>query len=314
MTLRGFIDECVLRLTPLYPQPEAKTMAVRLLQEFAHVSSYAHLVEPFMVVTSVVEEKLKLALAELSTGRPLQYVLGYEWFCGHKFEVCEGVLIPRPETEELVELILKKYKIAKDLAGTETACVADAVCGVRIPPLQILDICTGSGCIAHSLTYGLGGQAAVHGCDISNVALGVARRQKIYGESPDDAVYPQFFQCDVLCENAEAIMMKNGIGKPDIIVSNPPYVCEKERSLMRGNVLDFEPDIALFVPNDNPLLFYRRIAVLGLSLLTPGGQLFFEINERFGKQTVKMMEKLGYSSCVIIKDINGKERFVYGTK
>ncbi|MEG0518991.1 MAG: HemK/PrmC family methyltransferase [Bacteroidales bacterium] len=338
MTLGGFIDECVLRLAPLYTQSEAKAMAVRLLQGVAQVHSYAHLVEPSMVVTSAVEEKLHLALTALGTGRPLQYVLGYEWFCGHKFTVCEGVLIPRPETEELVELILKRYGGGEAARAKGAAGGNENTCGGRIAPLRILDICTGSGCIAHSLAYGFGRRAEVYGCDLSLKALEVARGQEIYREPENcwepvlhkmDSIEsnglidnrftfgvlpPRFFHCDILSDYAETVLVENGIGKVDIIVSNPPYVCEEERKLMHKNVLDFEPDIALFVSNDNPLLFYRRIADLGMELLVCGGELFFEINERFGKQTVKMMEELGYSSCMILKDINGKDRMVCGSK
>lgn len=350
MTLGGFIDECVLRLAPLYPQLEAKAMAVRLLREFAQVSSYAHLVEPSMEVTSPVEEKLHLALTDLSTGRPLQYVLGYEWFCGHKFTVCEGVLIPRPETEELVELILKRDR-GSGVAGAEgESCkrrISDGseaafeegasggneiIGGACAAPLRILDICTGSGCIAHSLAYGFGRRAEVYGCDLSLKALEVARGQEIYREPmhhktnligrdvlvekkpSDNVIPPRFFHCDILSDYAGRVIAESGIGKIDIIVSNPPYVCEEERKLMHKNVLDFEPDIALFVPNDNPLLFYGRIAELGMELLSCGGELFFEINERFGKETVKMMEESGYSSIMIFSDINGKDRMVCGRK
>lgn len=299
MQLACFITGCIESLSHLYSGEEAKAIALRLLQEIGGVPNYAYLVDPQAEIKDKVEQfrksggisgalagqKLTDCLRELATGRPLQYVLGYEWFCGYKFRVTEGVLIPRPETEELVRYILKR-------------CEADKAGGWKV-----LDICTGSGCIAHSLAAGLGERASVWGCDISQEALEVAASQSI------SSFIPQFFRWDVLNEALPEAVRETGVSKFNRIVSNPPYVCEAERPLMRKNVLDFEPEIALFVPDDDPLLFYRRIARLGKELLAEGGRLYFEINERFGKEVAALLELEGYSGCTVLKDINGKERF-----
>jgi release factor glutamine methyltransferase len=217
----------------------------------------------------------------------LQYVLGYEWFCGHRFNVAPGVLIPRPETEELVREVVSSAN-GPDCEGN----------------VRVLDICTGSGCIAWSVAAELGKRAQVYGCDISPEALAIACGQEIDADV-------KFFECDILAPQAEEVIgAECGAAKFDIIVSNPPYVCECEKELMQKNVLDFEPELALFVPDDDPLRFYRRIAQLSGRLLKPGGKLFFEINERFGRETVEMLEETGFVGCRVLQDIFGKERMV----
>lgn len=306
MQLAYFITECIESLSHLYSGEEAKAIALRLLQEIGGVPNYAYLVDPETEIKdkvdqlqnagglsgeetgpvsgTMVEQKLADCLRELATGRPLQYVLGYEWFCGYKFRVTEGVLIPRPETEELVRYVLQR-------------------CADKSGELKVLDICTGSGCIAHALAAGLREKASVWGCDISQTALEMAASQQV------SSFIPQFFRWDVLKEALPETLQGTGMLKFDILVSNPPYICHAERVLMRKNVLDFEPEIALFVPDNDPLLFYRRIARLGKELLVKGGRLYFEINERFGKEVAALLEQEGYSGGTVLKDINGKERF-----
>lgn len=324
MTLKAYMDLVVERLSPLYPEQECRAVAVRMLKEcISGYKGYEHLVEPgrelgeFVLAVPGQEcpagDFLVGAVERLSTGEPLQYVLGYEWFCGHRFKVAPGVLIPRPETEELV----------REVVGSADAGM----------PLRILDICTGSGCIAWSVAAQLPG-ARVYGCDISEVALEIAGGQEIYaaedaaaarssaenaGDTGQDGMPAgakvEFFRCDILAEDAlERIAQACGEEKFDIIVSNPPYVCESERVLMQKNVLDFEPDLALFVPDDDPLRFYRRMAQLSGRVLEGGGKLFFEINERFGNETVQMMLQEGFVECRTIKDIFGKERIVAGMR
>lgn len=330
MTLKSYIDFVVERLSPLYPEQECRAVAVRMLKEcIGGYKGYEHLVEPgrelgeFVLAAPWQEcpagDFLIGAVERLSTGEPLQYVLGYEWFCGHRFKVAPGVLIPRPETEELVrevaESVTGPARQAGRAAADEGGCSMDNVPGLGETAhvggtLRILDICTGSGCIAWSVAAQLP-QASVFGCDISEVALEIARGQE---EMPAGAKV-EFFRCDILAEDAlERIVQVCGEGKFDIIVSNPPYVCESERALMQKNVLDFEPGLALFVPDDDPLRFYRRIAQLSGRLLEGGGKLFFEINERFGGETVQMMLQEGFEECRAIKDIFGKERIVAGVR
>lgn len=378
MTLRDYIDLVVGQLAPLYPQQECKAIAVRLLKEcIVGYKGYEHLVEPATELSNLelggnlrmspsatdsltAEHFLIQCIARMATGEPLQYVLGYEWFCGHKFNVAPGVLIPRPETEELVG------KALEFVGEMERGPVADQVHAsaqhLAGNSLRILDICTGSGCIAWSIaaavqtatqavaTQAAGAQAAtqaaeahVYACDISQQALQIARSQQIQCADGSPARV-EFFECDILSPEAEqtilsqcasveeealarvpaakqtifsqcALEVEDGhfYGKFDLIVSNPPYVCESEKSQMRTNVLEHEPHLALFVPDSDPLKFYRAIVQLSGRLLKPGGVLMFEINERFGQQTVQLMQELGYTNCQMLKDIFGKARMVTGT-
>lgn len=359
MTLKFYMDFVVERLSALYPVQECKAIAVRLLKECVQgYKGYEHLVEPgrelaeFSLLGGVpdaagsvapadggsgvcVEGFLLAAVERLSTGEPLQYVLGYEWFCGHRFKVAPGILIPRPETEELVRRVLEKCP-AKIPANVPAKV---GIAGGGESPLRVLDMCTGSGCIAWSVAAAIPG-AEVYGCDISPRALEIARGQVIFAAEPQEvfatghqeplAAEPQavlaaggqgaphrakvkFFECDLLAPDAlERILRECGEEKFDIVVSNPPYVCEQERGQMCRNVLDFEPGLALFVPDDDPMRFYSRISQLSGRLLGPGGVLLFEINERFGRETVEVMEQAGFVDCRIFEDIFGKERMAEG--
>ena len=404
MTLRNFIDYTLEQLAPLYPQQECKAIAVRMLKELlAGYKGYEHLVEPgtelatfqlaehffkseyreclctqekasneeipLLQKVPAAEEYLLSCVARLATGEPLQYVLGYEWFCGHKFNVAPGVLIPRPETEELVNKVLEvavagtSYNPVKTEIGFSSAGTVQrqSSAGTVQRPLRILDICTGSGCIAWSVAAALP-QAEVYACDISWQALQIARSQSIFtfggtSEQENCGIFEQtgcgmparvnFFECDILSPEAEQTILfqcaasekageaneaaktggANGAEKTgkagmeghlggmfDVIVSNPPYVCECEKSQMRANVLEHEPHLALFVPDNDPLRFYRAIAQLSGRILNPGGVLLFEINERFGQQTAHLMQEVGYTNCQVLQDMFGKERIVLGYK
>lgn len=276
MSIRDFISECIERLSPLYPQPEAKSIAFRLLEHYTDIPSYKFVSDPGMDVAEDVP--LRSALAELETGRPLQYVLGVTEFCGHRFKVGEGCLIPRPETEELVS------RIIDDLSGQE----------IGDEPFNILDLCTGSGCIAWSLAAEFP-EAMVYGCDLSDAALRYACKQRV----KVGGAKPIFFSADVLAAPPA------GLPEFDVIVSNPPYVCESERALMRPNVKDFEPAEALFVPDDDPLRFYAAIARWAEALLRPDGHLYLEINERFGPEVAAL-----FPGSHVVPDISGRNRFV----
>ena len=294
MSIRDFISECIERLSPLYPQPEAKSIAFRLLEHYTDIPSYKFVSEPDLVIDAPLssgipsqERKNALgteyhplcsALDELATGRPLQYVLGVTEFCGHRFKVGEGCLIPRPETEELVS------RIIDDLSGQE----------IGEEPFNILDLCTGSGCIAWSLAAEFP-EAMVYGCDLSDAALRYACKQRVKVRGAK----PIFFSADVLATPPA------GLPKFDVIVSNPPYICESERVLMRTNVKDFEPAEALFIPDDDPLRFYAAIARWADVLLRPDGRLYLEINERFGTAVAAL-----FPGSHIAPDISGRDRFV----
>ena len=305
------------QLAPLYPPQECKAMAVRMLKELlAGYKGYEHMVEPateldtFQLEEHLTQqqsgtEKYLLSCVErLATGEPLQYVMGHEWFCGHRFNVAPGVLIPRPETEELV---CKAIGFAQQHQSAT--------------PLRILDICTGSGCIAWSMAAAVQKNAIpsatvpqVFACDISQQALQIASSQQIQCADRTPAKV-KFLECDILGEDAQQkIAQECGEGEFNLIISNPPYVCECEKSQMRENVLAHEPSIALFVPDNDPLKFYRAIAQLSGRILSPGGALMFEINERFGAETAKMMRQMGYTNCQVLQDLFGKDRMVVGNK
>ena len=308
MTLRNFIDHVMEQLAPLYPPQECKAMAVRMLKEMlAGYKGYEHLVEPATELDTFqleeqqpgTEKYLLSCVERLATGEPLQYVMGFEWFCGHKFNVAPGVLIPRPETEELV---CKAIEFAQAALQTKSAS-----------PLRILDICTGSGCIAWSLAAALP-QSEVYACDISQQALKIASTQQIQCADNTPAKV-KFLECDILSQQAQQkIAQACGEGEFNLIISNPPYVCECEKSQMRENVLNHEPHLALFVPDNDPLKFYRAIAQLSGRILAPGGALMFEINERFGAETAQMMQQMGYTNCQVLQDLFGKDRMVVGYK
>lgn len=326
MTLREFINLVQEQLASLYPTQECKAIGVRLLKEcIAGYKGYEHLVAPdtgveaFQLAENAgagktgTNEYLLSCIGRLATGEPLQYVLGYEWFCGHRFNLAPGVLIPRPETEELVGRAIDFAqaallgKVRESVAG-EPQCPETAPQCQATHPLRILDVCTGSGCIAWSIAAAIP-QAEVYACDISRQALQIAQSQNIH--TPDSVpARVNFFECDILSPEAEQTILS--FGKFDIIVSNPPYVCDSEKSQMRANVLEHEPHLALFVPDNDPLKFYRAIAQLSGRILAPGGVLMFEINERFGQQTAQLMQEIGYTSCQVLQDMFGKDRMVVG--
>jgi release factor glutamine methyltransferase len=227
--------------------------------------------------------KINLAIQRIALGEPLQYVVQRAWFCGLEFEVNSSVLIPRPETEELVYWILET-------------------------PLEnrgkILDLATGSGCIAISLSR-LGDFERVAGLDVSKSALEIAKKNnRSLGAKVD------FFEADILVHKEGFLPDYQW----DVWVSNPPYVCKSEARQMARNVLDYEPSLALFVPDENPLVFYEKIGKLGLNQIKPGGYLFFEINQSLGEATRKLMEALGYKNVELKRDLHGNHRMIRAQK
>ena len=219
-------------------------------------------------------------VCRLLENEPVQYVLGETDFCDQKFLVNHHVLIPRPETEELVRWI------ASDLSPFPAAP-------------RILDLGTGSGCIAISLSSLLS-QAVISACDISEDALDIARKN-----ARNQNVAVSFFQEDILHPHH---LLSGAVW--DVWVSNPPYICERERKDMSRNVLDYEPSTALFVPDEDPLLFYRAIARLGLKGLCPGGFPYFEINRAYGELTRQMLEEMGYQEIQVRQDQFGNDRMI----
>ncbi|QEC53218.1 release factor glutamine methyltransferase [Anseongella ginsenosidimutans] len=253
-------------------------------------------------------------LQELMKGKPLQYVLGETEFYGLKFKVTPSVLIPRQETEELVQWILQTEAASGSplTAGKTSAATAVTTMGgtTRMAgeaagklPLSLLDVGTGSGCIAIALKKNLSG-AEAWACDISDKALKLASENASLNEAEI-----RFEHADILDEQTWGRFPSF-----DIIVSNPPYVTESEKTAMAVNVLDHEPHLALFVGNDDPLRFYRAIANFALQKLRPGGSLYFEINEAFGPQTLELLRETSFQHISLQKDLNGKDRMVRGFK
>lgn len=281
MTRQEFVRSATASLSALYPAEEAGAIARRLLLDTLGISLERYMSDLSAPLSLEDEALLAERLGQLQDGRPIQYVLGFTEFCGHRFKVGEGVLIPRPETEELVNLII-----------SDCECLSVE----EDEDFNILDIGTGSGCIAWSLAAALPG-AQVYGCDISDEALRFACRQKVR----TDSGRPVFFHGDVLG------VPPGGLPRFDVIVSNPPYVRESEKSQMRRNVLDYEPSGAIFVADEDPLLFYRAIRIWADSLLRPGGTLYLEINDALAPSTA---EVFAGRECDVIKDVFGRDRFL----
>lgn len=268
------------RLQPYYTAEEVSALSRIVCCDLLGQAPTDYYLGKDIALSPKKEQELEDILQRLSRFEPLQYIEGRTLFLGREFWVAPGVLIPRPETEELVELMLKEIP-------------ADA---------RILDVGTGSGCIAISLAKELP-DALVTAWDVSPEALSVARAnaRKLQADV-------RFVECDVLaCQVDE-------VGLYDVIVSNPPYVTEAEKADMEPNVLQWEPSLALFVPDDDPLRFYRRIAVLGRDMLADGGRLYFEINRAYGREMVEMLRTMGYVRVRVEKDLSQNDRFVIAEK
>ncbi len=270
-------------LTPLYDTGEAQAI-VRMVLDVKYGMTLTDIISGKVNELSADEGKnLEEIIDRLQKGEPVQYVLGQADFAGRTFHVGPGVLIPRPETAELCQWI------TEDCLPEEKT------------PAEILDICTGSGCIA--ITLGLNmRESEVTGWDISEDALHIAKGNAKTLEAKNVSMVHQ-----------DALALPRDREKWDIIVSNPPYICDKEKKDMAKNVLDYEPDIALFVPDEDPLKFYRTIAKYAAKALKPGGTLYFEINPIYESETREMLEKLHFIDITTKEDSFGKKRMMKAT-
>lgn len=263
-------------LQDIYPPEEVKALTMLICCDMLCLDALDIYLGKDMILSECKERELENIIFRLQKNEPIQYIRGFAEFDGRRFKVAPGVLIPRPETVELVDLVARENTDAR----------------------RLLDIGTGSGCIAISLDKKLP-DAEVEAWDISEDALAIARENnKVL------AADVMFLQRDVLSNDWEKAPSF------DVIVSNPPYVTEAEKKEMDANVLDWEPGLALFVPDDAPLRFYRRIADLGRELLLPGGKLYFEINQAYGRETAHILEMNQYHDVRVIRDIFGKDRIV----
>ena len=276
--IRLYLSE---ELEGCYPEPEINALANIILKSVSKSSKLHTLAYPEIRVLQKHIRKISGICRELKRGKPIQYILGETSFLNLVIRVNEETLIPRPETEELADFIIRENK---GFRGT------------------ILDIGTGSGCIAIALAVNLPG-TVVSGCDISEGALLKAKENARLNNAT-----VTFFISDIL--NPDVRLFP----KTDIIVSNPPYIRESEKQFMARNVLDFEPHNALFVSDSEPLVFYSAIIKLAEIILSPGGMLYCEINEAMGKLMFRLFDSSGYSGIELIKDINGKDRIIKGIK
>ena len=266
-------------LSSCYAAGEVSALTRIITMELLGVSQMTYFLKDNVTLTAKQEALLDNAIERLKKQEPIQYILGYSDFCGLRFKVTQATLIPRPETSELVEWI------ASEATGKAS----------------ILDIGTGSGCIAVSLAHKLS-QSKVTAWDISNDALAIAAKN-----SKTNKCAVSFEHVDILAYQPTGELF-------DIIVSNPPYIKEVEKEQMEANVLDWEPHTALFVPDNDPLLFYRTIAQKGLTMLRNGGRLYFEINRAHGKETAEMLAALGYTSIELRKDFAENDRMIRAVK
>ena len=277
MLLSQFIREGSRALEALYPPQEARSLVTHLLEETDGYKDYFQYLNPSLPVSDTAMKALERLLA----GEPLQYVTGVQEFYGRRFHVGPGVLVPRPETEILVR---------------EAVVSALSIPGGKP---RVLDLCTGSGCIAWSIALEVP-TAEVLGIDLSEQALDYARGQ--FSEGSDRV---RFVLGDITADD-----LRLGEECFDIITANPPYIRESEKSQMHRNVLEHEPGMALFVPDGDPLVFYRHIARHAHTLLSPGGFGIVEINESLGAPTAALFSASGFRTVHILRDLSRRDRFV----
>ena len=268
-------------LTGVYKEQEIRALAHIIIKTVTGITKLHQLYDSGYLLTSEEAQKIIEFTAELKTGRPVQYILGETIFYNCTIKVNSSTLIPRPETEELVDLVIKENKEYKG---------------------NIIDFGTGSGCIAIALSANLP-FSSVTGVEISDDAISIARENAVLNN-----VNVSFIKSDIFNFDQEAV------SKAGIIVSNPPYVRNSEKVQMGRNVLDFEPHLALFVTDSDPLVYYKAILNLADKILLPEGRLYLEINENMGRSMIQLLESYEYTEIEVVPDINDKERIIKGRK
>jgi release factor glutamine methyltransferase len=271
-------------LRSVYSEQEAQSLAKIIVTDALKLDMVTLLTDKGIKISDIQRKELQQIIKRLQHNEPIQYIFGTTLFAGLMFNVAPGVLIPRQETEELITAIVRENKFQQQP--------------------NILDIGTGSGCIAIALSKAFP-NAKVEAWDVSDEALRQARNN-------NDSLHTnvQFNKVDILSVNAEYMANETY----DIIVSNPPYIANKEKADMHRNILDWEPELALFVPDDDPLLFYRRISGFSINCLHAGGKLYLEINPNYKDELTDMLQKTGFEDIETIKDVFGRYRFIKAKK
>lgn len=281
MLVRKYRDQFKTKLVDLYDEAEVDTFFYMLLEEYNGLKKYQLALEPGLELTTDQQMLWDYATSQLQQFKPIQYIIGKAYFYDGVFAVNPSTLIPRPETEELVDLIIKNHPN---------------------PNLKVIDIGTGSGCIAISLANFLK-EAQVFAMDVSPKALEMAKHNAVVNKANIEFILQSVLELDELP------------GAFDIIVSNPPYVRNLEKVEIKPNVLDYEPHLALFVEDDDPLIFYIKITELAIKNLKVGGTLYFEINQYLGPETVQMIENYkAFKTIELLKDMYGNDRIIKAVK
>ena len=280
-TIKDIRSYLIRELEGIYPEPEINAIANIIIKSVFDLANLHHIYISDQVVNNVQAGIIINICSELKTGKPIQYVLGETTFYDCIIRLNSATMIPRPETEELVDLIIRENR---EYTG------------------NIIDFGTGSGCIAVALAANLPG-AVVTGTDISVEALGIAAENAMLNKVNVSFLKDDIFSFDPLIFN-----------KAGIIVCNPPYIRNSEKHLMNKNVLEFEPHTALFVTDSDPLVYYNAILNKAIKILATGGKCYFEINEAMGKSVVSLLKSFRYNDIQIVNDINGKERIIKGTR
>jgi release factor glutamine methyltransferase len=280
MTIKHYRDYFIQELTPLYDVGEAESFFYLILEAKHQLKRVDIALQPDLAFSETELKTWSSILEQLKKEIPIQYILGVTHFYGLEFEVNSAVLIPRPETEELVDWIIQHSKLK-----------------AQHSKFKILDIGTGSGCIAISLAKNLP-NAEVFALDVSEQALATTKRNAEKNQVQLAFIHQSILETEDLAQEF------------DVIVSNPPYVRELEKQEIKKNVLDNEPHLALFVEDNDALIFYRKIAQLAQKNLNPKGQLYFEINQYLGQETLNLLLEMGFKNCELRQDIYGNDRMI----
>ncbi|MEO8147969.1 MAG: peptide chain release factor N(5)-glutamine methyltransferase [Bacteroidia bacterium] len=291
MQIREALNEYQNALLSIYDNNESRSISELVFMHVFNFSKAALFANDNSVINDERKQLLDKYLKRLLTGEPVQYVLGETEFYGLRLFVNKHVLIPRPETEELVEWIIKEVRSRKSEVGSR----------------KLLDIGTGSGCIPISIKKNIP-ELDVYALDISADALKVAKQNAELNK-----VEINFIKTDILKQQTSVTLSEDEVTKQqtfNLIVSNPPYVRKSEMKQMHNNVLNYEPHLALFVEDDDALLFYKHIADFALQHLAPGGKLYFEVNEAMGNDVIEMLNQKGFQNIILKKDMYGKDRMI----